>query len=372
MKPRIAPSVGRSAQRGLTLIELMISITIGLIILGALTYIYVGSRGAYRTNENLARVQESGRFALDFIAQDLRMTNYAGCRSRSLVADGENRNFFNVTQPPVPFNGSADGISGYEDGVNWTNPTASTATPIARLAGDVLTIRRAAGMTVRIVANTDPVARTVTIEHNGVGIRNGDVVVLANCERALMFRVTNNPVTTGIGNFPTVLEYKTSGAGADGSAGNSAVVPGFFFEPDSRAVVMRFTETSYFVGQNAAGQPALYRVVGNTAEELVDGVEDMEVLYGIDTTAPEPDGRAENYVPASSLLAAPATPNAGQVVSVRMSLLVRGPENSITTGAQTYAFRDTDGDGAPETQTAPDRRLRQVFTTTVALRNRIL
>ncbi|HXF46723.1 MAG TPA: PilW family protein [Burkholderiaceae bacterium] len=349
----------RRAQRGLSLIELMISITIGLIVLGALTYIFVGSRGAYRVNENLARVQEAGRFALDYIAQDLRMTSFAGCRSRSLnVADGT---FANVTNPAVAFNGAGDGVVGFEDGAGWTNPTS-----IARAAGDVLTIRRAAGMTVRLTANSDPIARRVTIEHNGAGIRNGDIVVLANCERALMFRVTNNPVTTGIGNFPTTLEYATTGAGVGGTDGNAATVPSDVFTPDSRAQVMRFVETQYFVGTNPAGRRALYRVAGGAAEELVDGIEDLDILYGVDTSLPEPDGIADNYVRAD------AVANWAQVVSVRISALAVGADANVATGAQTYAFRDTNGDGLPETQTAPDRRLRQVFTGTVALRNRML
>lgn len=359
MSSATAKTQGRRAQRGLSLVELMIGITIGLIVMGALTYIFVGSRGAYRANENLARVQEAGRFALDYIAQDLRMTSFAGCRSRSLnVAGGT---LANVTQPAVAFNGAGDGVVGFEDGAGWANPTA-----IVRAAGDVINVRRAAGMMVRLAANSDPIARTVTIEHNGVGIRNGDIVVLANCERALMFRVTNSPATTGIGNFPTTLEYKTVGAGVGGTDGNAATVPNDVFTPDSRAQVMRFVETSYFVGVNPAGRPALYRVVGGTAEELVDGIEDLDILYGIDTSAPEPDGIADAYVRAN------AVTNWSQVVSVRISALAVGLDGNVAVGPQTYAFRDTNGDGVPETQTAPDRRLRQVFTTTVALRNRML
>lgn len=356
--PFIAGAAPRRA-RGLTLIELMISMTIGLIILSALTYIYVGSRGTYRVNENLARVQETGRFALDYIGTDLRMTSYAGCRSRSLTVD--DGTLFNATQPAVTFNGAGDGIVGYEDGSGWTNPTSVT-----RVAGDVLTIRRAGGMSVRLTANSDPVARTMTLEHNAVGLRNGDIAVLANCERALMFRVTNNPATTGIGNFPTVIEYQTSGAGPGGTEGNVAVIPADVFTPESRATVMRFTETHYFVGNNPSGLPALFRASGGTVEELVDGVEDIDIVYGVDTSLPEPDGIADNYVRAD------AVANWAQVVSVRISVLAVGTDGNVTTNAQTYTFRDTTGDGVADTQTAPDRRLRQVFSSTIALRNRVL
>lgn len=372
LRRRSGSRARRAYARGLTVIELLISMTIALIVMGAITYVYLGSRGAYRANENLARVQESGRFALDYIAQDLRMTSYTGCRSRSLSADAGT--FYNITQPAIGFSGAGDGVVGFEDGAGWTNPTLTTATPIARAAGDVLTVRRSAGLQTSIVGSSDPVARTVTLRHNAAGIRNGDLVVLGDCRQAMMFRVTNSPATTGVGNFPTVLAFGVSGGGLDGSLGNAAVITpaGADFAEGSRATALRFIETTYFVGTNPAGRRSLYRVSADGIEELVDNVEDMDIVYGVDTGMPEPDDIADIYVRADALVAAPATPNWRQVVSVRISLLVVGPEGNVTTNAQTYAFRDTNGDGVPETQTAPDRRLRQVFTTTVALRNRVL
>lgn len=349
--------VRRARQRGLTVVELMISMTIALLVLGAIVYVYVGSRGAYRANENLARVQEGGRFALDYIAQDLRMTSYTGCRSRSLSAEAGT--LYNITQPPVAFNGAGDGIIGFANGVGWVNPTLATSTPIVRAAGDVLTIRRSAGLQIGIVGNSDPVARTVTLRHNAAGIRNGDLVALSDCRQAMLFRVTNNPVTTGVGNFPTVLAFAASGNAA-------TITPGAAdFSEASRTTALRFIETTYFIGTNLAGGRSLYRISADSIEELVDNVEDMDISYGLDTSMPEPDDIADVYVRADALVAAPATPNWRQVVSVRISLLVVGPGGNVTTNAQTFVFRDA-------TQTAPDQRLRQVFTTTVALRNRVL
>jgi type IV pilus assembly protein PilW len=356
---RAAGTVRFVRQRGLTIVELMIAMTIALVVVGAITYVYVGSRGAYRANENLARVQEGGRFALDFIAQDLRMTSYTGCRSRSLSAAAGT--FYNITNPAVAYNGAADGVVGFENGAGWTNPTT-----VARAAGDVLSIRRSAGLQTGIIGNSDPVARTVTLRHNAAGVKNGDIVVLGDCTKAMMFRVTNSPVTTGVGNFPTVLAF--------GASGNAATLtPGAAdFTEGGRATALRFIETTYFVGANPAGGRSLYRASVDGVEELVDNVEDIEIVYGVDTSMPEPDDIADAYVRADQIVAAPATPNWGQVVSVRVSLVVVGPEGNVTTNAQTYALRDTSGDGIPDAQTAPDRRLRQVFTTTVALRNRVL
>jgi type IV pilus assembly protein PilW len=171
------------------------------------------------------------------------------------------------------------------------------------------------------------------------------------------------------------LEHQALGAGTDGSQGNgnNGIVSGSTshrltdsFHVDSRAMVYRFDDISYFVGANPAGRPGLYRTSSNGGtEELVENVEDMDLLYGLDTSVPA-DGIADSYVRAD------AVANWSQVVSVRISLLVVSPEANVTTATQSYVLRDTNNDGALDRENAPDSRLRQVFTTTVALRNRVL
>src|SRR5260370_32204805 len=85
-------------QRGLTLIEMMVSITIGLVVVGAMTYLYIGSKGAYRGNESLARIQEAGRFALDAITRDVRSAGVLGCGSSASLTNGQAPNV-NVVAP---------------------------------------------------------------------------------------------------------------------------------------------------------------------------------------------------------------------------------------------------------------------------------
>jgi len=89
--------------------------------------------------------------------------------------------------------------------------------------------------------------------------------------------------------------------------------------------------------------------------ELVEGVEDMQIRYGIDS---DNDQFANQYVNSA------AVPDFEDVVSIRIMLLVRSIDDFVTEAAQTYSFN-----GA--STTPGDRRLRQVFTATVALRNRI-
>jgi len=344
-----------SHQRGLTLVELMVSLTLGLVILSALTYVYIGSRQSYQVNEQLARLQESGRFALEYLSQDMRMASFAGCRSRNLSA--ENDTLFNITaDPPVVYTGP-DALQGFENGAGWSNPSSVT-----RAAGDVLSVRRASSLAVPLAANADFGTRSLTVLNNALGIGHHDLVLLANCERAMLFRVTNHPAPTPPGHHPTTLAFS--------SAGNLDALTVPPFSQASRAEVLRFSSLSFFVGAAPDGRRALYRSDGNQAEALVDGVIDMELTFALDDSVPA-DGVADRYLPASAIKA--SAPNEWpKVTGVRVSLLVASEEANLASQPMSYALRDLDGDGVADAETAVDRRLYQVFTTTVALRNRVL
>jgi type IV pilus assembly protein PilW len=64
-------------QAGMTLLELLISMTLGLLLLTGIGTIYVGSNQTYRVQEQNARIQEAGRYALDAIGRSLRQAGYA-------------------------------------------------------------------------------------------------------------------------------------------------------------------------------------------------------------------------------------------------------------------------------------------------------
>ena len=61
---------------GFSLIELMIAITVGLILVAIIAQIYVGSSQTYRTQDDLARLQEDGRYAIESISRSLRLAGY--------------------------------------------------------------------------------------------------------------------------------------------------------------------------------------------------------------------------------------------------------------------------------------------------------
>lgn len=363
-------------QGGLSLIELLISMTIGLLIIGALGAAYFGARGASRTNENLARMQESGRFALDLLAQDLRLTGFYGCRSRNIEAT----RIVMVARPVVPsntaglsFQGAVDALIGYENGSGWVGGGAGPSATRPRLRGDVITIRRAAAG-VELAANADIPNGTVTLRNNAPNFQRGDYVSLSTCERLAIFRVTNDP-PQGAGATNVVLEHGTTivgpgfttsdGNGSNGVQTSNLLLGGGAFDLAARPAAYKFNELSYYIANNPAGRPALFRTSPTGAtEEIADNVEDMDLLYGLDDNG---DTFADRYVDATTVGAAVEW---GRVVAVRVSLLVAGPEVGAASAPAQYALRDTDANGTIDTETSTDTRLRQVFTATLSLRNR--
>ena len=356
--------------RGLTLIEMMISLTIGMVLIVAVGYAFLGGQAANRQHEALARMQEGARFAFETLTYDIRMAGFTGCRSTSSVNLLDGSNFFNnlYSQPLV----------GYDAG---SMPAVVTAS----VAGDALTILRADNSNEYTVDSHNPASAQFSLTPATHDLQEGEILVVTDCSHSATFQRTNsgNPVVHNVGNS-TAPGNCTKGFGesAVGSGvplcGNTNGVA-YTFLPGSR--LLRMSGNIYFIGNNPNAIPSLYRLRLSTlggnavtrAEELVEGVEDMQITYGVDTSNPatcsQTDGVVDTYVAANAVAAtapcATAADDWKKVLSVRVRLLMR-TENFIVSQPQPYFYNN------PLIATTPaDRRLRKVFTTTIAVRNRL-
>src|SRR5690554_3988999 len=136
-------------QQGLTLIELMIAMLIGLVILGAVLTVLLSNSNTYRSNEAVGRIQESARFAFERMARDLREAGGLPC--------GPDLDIENVLSNSVRSEWWADynnGIRGYEGAAAM--PAAATGTNAGeRVAGtDAIILSGARGTQLAITENT--------------------------------------------------------------------------------------------------------------------------------------------------------------------------------------------------------------------------
>ncbi len=248
-------------QSGISLIEIMIALLIGLFLLGGILQMFSASQQTYRMQSNLSRLQENGRIALDFLAYDIRMAGYWGCMTSS-----------------------TGDISGTEGGLN--------------------------------------VPDSITIKGGFALIPIGALI-------------------------PT---------GACGSLVNSA---------NSCGAINCYTDLSstitYAISTYAAVNPTitLYRNTNNLVNPLIEGIQNMQILYGVDSDG---DGAANYFVAANPAWIAT---DWIKVISVRISLLVATLDDNLITQPMTYTYNGV-------ITTPADRKIRRIFTTTIALRNHLL
>jgi type IV pilus assembly protein PilW len=143
MRIRERISIGRgAAQAGFTLIEMMISVTLGLIIMGALLTVVLSSSSTGRTRDRASEVQVNGRYALEQIKTNLMHSGFLGVTSlffpdQALSAGSPAINVANACD-----NATVGKQSMRIWGANDTNPFAATCIPAANyLGGDVLVVR---------------------------------------------------------------------------------------------------------------------------------------------------------------------------------------------------------------------------------------
>jgi len=337
------PSITRIAQRGLTLVELMIALTIGLFLLGAISAIFLSTRNGFDYSNEVARIQETGRFALETISRDIRMAGYNGCGrtvpTANVVVGASGDPTLDFTTP----------IRGYEVGTD-TLPTAlssitATATSSPPLSGTDAIVLLGASNGDLVVESHNPSA--AQINTNTHSIQAGEILFITDCSKASIFQMSG-PSTAS----PTNIVHNT---GASISPGNCTKFLGascpasssYTYKPGS--IVMRLSSSAYFIGNSPAPNPngtrSLYsRDLEGTSSgtgavrELLVGVQDMQITYGLDTDGDgDVDSRGNT---ATTISAANAW---GQVISVQVSLTVRSTRTNISTtgGALNQTFTET-------------------------------
>jgi len=328
-------------QRGLTLIELLVAMALGLVIvLAAVAALLVARRG-FTTVDAVSQLRDNGRFASDVVQRIGVQTGYRdvffAARQRQSAAD------------PAP------NVMGFNNAtVDASSPLSSAAGRVSASAvgygSDVLILRYQAAQL--NTSSTDPVGKLVSDK--------------------TMIDCAGNPVAAVVDD-------------ADPTARDQRIASIFHVDINN-------------------GEPALMCTFSadgvnfGTAVPLVQGVENFQVLYGVDTVsagaAPSPTLPAPNvpkgYLRADQMtVAGDATAtnaNWRRVRSIKIGMVIRGAPGSAQdkeaqtywpfgeakggpTGAKGSAFGDESNDPGTVFAPTPDGRLRQTVTFTIHLRN---
>jgi type IV pilus assembly protein PilW len=386
----------RKNSSGLSLVELLVAMAIGLIISLAVGTVFVSSRGGATRQAQLSGLQQDVRTAFDYLARDARMIGHLGCYTGAAASASGFNNHIAGTDIT---NNYQLGVEGYDFQMTGSAYTITSATPanttsatnwranvavdgistlpLTTIAGtgtgngltpgsDVLVIRTVSSGPVRLTAdagtnaniaieNPNPNPNPGTCSDNTTakvsGFCRNSHALIASCARARLFSVASIAGNTLTANV------------------NLASTPAYTYVAAATEVFPMQTVAYYVKASSSGRTTSLYRRIfdGDNAagleQELIEGVEMLQVRYGVDLTTPDADGVIDEYRQANDVA------DWRRVVAVRMGLLIRAAD-SLDPGVVVPTTGIVNGVTVtyPTTTRGFDRR---IFTTTVAVRNRI-
>ena len=382
---------GDQKQFGMTLVELLVSMAVGVMLITGIIQLMASNKQHYQFQSELARIQESGRYALSVIREDLQMAGVSGCAANAGInnlldttAASYSDTLFNLGQAVGGWEyiaagsttapGDTNTISMVESSAlsEWHNGAATNSDLDGTLndkiykASDVLVVKStepALDLT-NTAAFTFPITTTSFstsgyLDSDDGSDDEGRIVVISDCVGADLFQNCSST--------PNLIRRNVCSV----SPANSLTSFGHQYEVlmgGEDATISAVSVNTYYVGAGTDDTPTLYRKdysrgTPSSAEPLVEGVELMQVLYGVDTDG---DLVPNQYITAAGLGAVIGTGTyADNVVSVRISLLLRSiDEVEEVNNSDSLLMAET------TINSGSDRYLRKTVSTTVQLRNR--
>jgi type IV pilus assembly protein PilW len=329
----------KSCQTGMTFIEIMIALLMGSILLGGVLQVFLGSKQTFKMQQALSRLQENGRFALDFLAKDIRMAGFLGCNSSITSIDINLPNRFDRAFKYV--------LSGDESITkSWISNACGNNGECIR-GTDAITFYSANSCGGLLSNNA---SSKLYLNSDTCRILAKDIVLISNCVNVNIFRPTQ---VSSIDKIKSI-EYIS----------NNKIFPIDSYVP-KEAEVFSVNAYTYFIrtGTGISKQPSLWRlnnakaiIPSDNPVEFIEGIENMQIAYGVDSGSVK---TPNYYAPANQVS------NWSKVVSVQISLLAVSLDDNLTSQPVPYTFNNI-------LTTPTDRRIRRVFNTTIALRNRLL
>ncbi|MFL0804606.1 MAG: PilW family protein [Agarilytica sp.] len=317
---------------GLTLVELLVASTIGLFIMGGVISVVVENKENFVFEQEISIMQENARFIDDELSHEIRMGGYFGCSTGAALTNTLNIDINNWMH-------SSQAVKGYES----ADAGALSGISGIKSGTDVLVINRGDPYESAAVSAHAPVLGSITTssDHNFI---SGDILLVSDlsCSNSAVFEASaasGSSISHAAGGNNCRRALSTpAGDGYDCGSPPPALSIGMAYSQWS--TVMRYKSSAYFIRDSViTGLPTLYRATlvrggGVDAQELISGVEDFQVTYGMDTDAIA-DGNVNRYFSASDISSDLASAGSGwvgwdRVLVVRATLIMRSTKQIMT------------------------------------------
>jgi len=299
----------RHKNAGLTLIELMIALALSLVLTAAIIQLFISNKTTFKLSEGNARVQETGRFAVEMLLRDIRMAGFGGCLGRAMpIPKIITKSYSGGLGKLLTDQKAIFGI----DSADASDTDLNSVTFGAKVGTDIIMVQGVDDAGVGLVGNLVAVNANIQISDNRAGFKANDNLLITDCELADYFAATN----VSKGADKTTIAHS--------SASNTTNFLSKAYGQD--AMVFLPSLHSYFIRDtgrtDASGSAifALYRRDASGANmEFLEGVNDLQIIYGVDN---DNNGSVDVYQTADELGGIDSG-NWENVVSVRLSLTVR-------------------------------------------------
>jgi type IV pilus assembly protein PilW len=375
-------------QRGFTLVELMVALLLGVVLTSGVISVFITSKSSYSLNNAVGQVQEGGRYALTTMEPLVSMAGFSGCTSPTSPAGGAGAKFESIlpgsADPaydfsyPVygfEFTGTGPGDKVVDTGTPVVDTTATDWSPSISAAmqtaidgyspvknSDMFMVHEELGNPAILISPYDSGGTTLTYYASTTTppVALNDIAIVSSCIDIDVFQASSSNMT----------------AGANGTMGHGTFINSY---TSSGGNVGKAQTYLFFVGKGVDGGYSLYEVslasgTGQlgTPEEIVPGVENMQVLYGVNANSSLTNAPS-NYQTADTVQ---ASGQWAKVVSVRIALMVRSDDDAIDKSMTPTAVTGMQmlGVGFSDAMTyypAADRRIHRYFVETISLRNSI-
>ncbi len=325
----------RSFANGFSLIELMVAMLIGLLVLAGVIQVVLNSKRSFIDNQEVSFIQDNTRYALDIIIKDLRAAGYRGC-AKSLLTTVNVIDFTKITTPTGGSGTLSDAFLFNNSPFNGTETKAKTDLKDPELSKflpegvlpDTITIQTLPNEREATLNSHNPKSGDLTASQP-INLPDGTplMIIDANCQNIALLAAGTGGATstdlkpTGKLNCSTGLTSSDDASCAHGKINTTKPLK-------SGSVITPYLVNRYFIGKAKASindtMPALKRqyltsISGTPTfreEEIAQGVEDMQVSYGIDNG----QGKVDN----DKFVAADVVNGRwDQVVAVRIQLTFR-------------------------------------------------
>ncbi len=313
--------------RGISLVELLVSVAIGLVVIGAVVVSFVGSGKAGRYQSALIQMNQDAQIGLSLLSREIQLAGYTAPRTLTGTST------MVVAYDPLPSGMPA---------IFGCDASQTTGTFVDPTAG-VLACNTASAST--------PTYSAFSVAYEADTLN-----------------------TVPIGTSPTWV--------ASDCLGNTATL--VLASPTIFMLQHRTVQNRYYIAKetsaNNSGRPELFCASDTTAagannqQAVLENVEDMQVWYGIANTSRQiirwvragRDATTPSTINATAVL--PATPGDwATATSVRICLLLRSAEMVQDSSEDTLPYVDCNN----VSKTSTDHYLRRAYYTTSTLRSRM-